>query len=101
MGSPICTYEPWKHDHDIQLEPLINRDSKWRLKRHMQVKRDPHAIKIRKDQRKWFKTQLTQTEKLIGLDWRSCHKNQSYGLGSSIREKSESYKNWFLGRCLF
>jgi len=38
-----------------------------------------------KKTKKRAKTQLTRTEKLIGLIWRARREDQSYGLGSSIR----------------
>lgn len=47
---------------------------------------DPHATDIRKDQRKGLKTQLTQTKKLIGLDWRTHYNDQSYDLNSSTKQ---------------
>lgn len=58
----------------------------------MQVEEDSHATYDKKRQRKIVKIQLTQTEKLIGANWRVYYKNQSYDLDSSIRriEKKDS-----------
>jgi len=51
----------------------------------MQAEEGSHAIENRKRLKRGAKTQLTQTEKMIGPIWRACREDQSYGLGSSIK----------------
>ena len=70
----------------IPLWSLISRDSYWWLKRRMQAEKGSHAIENRKRLKKRAETQLTRTEKLIGPIWRARWEDQSYGLGSSIRQ---------------
>jgi len=52
----------------------------------MQAEDDSHMIENRIRQKRGRKTQLTRTEKLIGSTWRARREDQSYGLGSSIRQ---------------
>jgi len=50
------------------------------------VKEDLRTIEDRiKTKKKRDETELAQTVKLVGPNWRACRKDQSYDLDSSIR----------------